>query len=101
MEWHTIASRIAALAAQALWGCQAMTELDERSDWARQVARRLREHLPLKVLSTSFAISVFMNIYFILLRHPLFPVTLIPLTAIDGAIGFQPWSLVPYVSLWF
>ena len=78
-----------------------MTELDGRSDWARQVARRLREHLPLKVLSTSFAISVFMVIYFILLRHPLFPVTFIPLTAMDRAIGFQPWSLVPYVSLWF
>lgn len=78
-----------------------MTELDRRSDWARQAARRLREHLPLKVLGTSFAISVFMVIYFILLRHPLFPVTLIPLTAMDRSIGFQPWSLVPYVSLWF
>ncbi len=78
-----------------------MTELDGRSDWARQAARRLREHLPLKMLSTTVAISVFMVIYFILLRHPLFPVTLIPLTAMDRWIGFQPWSLIPYVSLWF
>ena len=48
----------------------------------------------------SVAITVFMVGYFILLRHPLFPVTLIPLTAPDRLIGFQPWSLIPYASLW-
>jgi membrane-associated phospholipid phosphatase len=78
-----------------------MIGVDTRPDWARQMAQRLREHLPLKVFATTVAISVFMVIYFILLRHPLFPVTLIPLTFLDRSIGFAPWSLVPYVSLWF
>jgi membrane-associated phospholipid phosphatase len=78
-----------------------MTESDRRPDWARQALLRLSGHLPLKVVSTSVAISVFMVIYFILLRHPFFPVTLIPLTSLDRFIGFQPWSFFPYVSLWF
>lgn len=78
-----------------------MAELDTSQDWARQAVRRLRAHLPLKVFGTSVAISVFMVIYFILLRHPFFSVTLIPLTPLDRLIGFEPWSLVPYVSLWF
>jgi hypothetical protein len=78
-----------------------MAELDTGPDWARQALQRLRTHLPLKVSITSVAISVFMVIYFILLRHPFFTVTLIPLTPLDHLIAFEPWSLVPYVSLWF
>jgi membrane-associated phospholipid phosphatase len=38
--------------------------------------------------------------YFSLLRHPQFPVTLVPMTYIDRVIGFQPWSIVPYATLW-
>ena len=78
-----------------------MTESQRRLDWAHQAVRRLSGHLPLKMLSTTIAISIFMVFYFALLRHPLFSVTLIPLTPLDRIIGFEPWSLVPYVSLWF
>jgi membrane-associated phospholipid phosphatase len=36
-----------------------------------------------------------------LLRHPLYPVTLMPLTAVDRWIGFWPGALPLYLSLWF
>ena len=38
--------------------------------------------------------------YFHLLRYPAQPAFEMPLTAIDRWIGFQPWALWPYVSLW-
>jgi len=78
-----------------------MTEAYRHPDWARQALLRLGQRLPLKVASTTVAISVFMVIYFVLLRHPFFSVTLIPLTSLDRSIGFRPWSFFPYVSLWF
>jgi len=39
-------------------------------------------------------------VYFWLLRHPMFPVTLMPVTRLDRWITFQPWSIVLYASLW-
>lgn len=77
-----------------------MTGLETHPDWAGQAAQRAGRHLLLRIAGVSIAISVFMVGYFTLLRHPLFPVTLIPITAVDRSIGFEPWSLVPYVSLW-
>ena len=38
--------------------------------------------------------------YFWVLRHPFFPITVMPLTALDKAIGFQPWTMPLYLSLW-
>lgn len=38
--------------------------------------------------------------YFWLLRHPVFPVTIMPLTRLDRLIAFQPWSIALYASLW-
>lgn len=55
----------------------------------------------LKTLGISAYITAFMCVYFMLLRHPLFPVTPMPLTALDRAIGFAPWSLFLYATLWF
>lgn len=77
-----------------------MIGVDTHPDWLRQMVERWRRHRLLKIATVTFAITVFMVGYFILLRHPLFPITLIPLTAPDRLIGFEPWSLVPYVSLW-
>ncbi|HZT55635.1 MAG TPA: phosphatase PAP2 family protein, partial [Burkholderiaceae bacterium] len=39
--------------------------------------------------------------YFWLLRNPAYPVTVMPLTALDHLIPFQPVTLVAYLSLWF
>lgn len=45
-------------------------------------------------------IGSFFAAYFYLLRHPLSGVTMVPLTALDRFISFQPAAFVPYVSLW-
>lgn len=81
-------------------GTFAMSGFETRPDWMQRAARRCGQLWPVKVTTVSIAISVFMVGYFILLRHPVFPVALIPLTSLDRLIGFQPWSLLPYASLW-
>lgn len=54
----------------------------------------------LKALGFSLYMTAFMALYFALLRHPLFPVTLMPLVGLDHRIGFEPWSLLLYATLW-
>ncbi|HSN18675.1 MAG TPA: phosphatase PAP2 family protein [Gammaproteobacteria bacterium] len=54
----------------------------------------------LKTIGITAYITGFMFIYFTLLRHPQFPVTVMPLTAVDRAIPFAPWSLFLYATLW-
>jgi membrane-associated phospholipid phosphatase len=44
--------------------------------------------------------DLFFFAYFWVLRHRAFPVTLMPLTALDRAIPFWPGAVVFYVSLW-
>lgn len=70
-------------------------------DWRQEIAARFRSHWWLKVIGICVAVSVFMCVYFTLLRHPQFAVTVMPRTRVDDWIGFEPWALVPYVSLWF
>ncbi|MHB1544211.1 MAG: phosphatase PAP2 family protein [Gammaproteobacteria bacterium] len=68
--------------------------------WLRQAANRIKWYWPLKILGTVGYMTLFMMGYFWLLRHPVFPVTVMPLTRLDYLIGFQPWSIVLYGSLW-
>ncbi|MGH8224884.1 MAG: phosphatase PAP2 family protein [Gammaproteobacteria bacterium] len=44
--------------------------------------------------------AIFFVAYFLLLKYPLFPVTVMPVTALDRWVVFQPWALVLYASLW-
>jgi membrane-associated phospholipid phosphatase len=53
-----------------------------------------------KFLGTSAFMSIFFWAYLFLLKNPAFPVTTMPLTAIDQWIGFAPLALIPYLSLW-
>ncbi len=53
-----------------------------------------------KQLGTALGMTAFFTLYFAILDHPFFPVTMIPLTVVDHWIGFQPWALALYVSLW-
>lgn len=55
----------------------------------------------LKALGFSAYLTAFMVLYFVLLRHPFYPVRILPRTALDAWIGFAPWSLLLYASLWF
>src|SRR5574340_1410169 len=77
-----------------------MSEPDHGEHWLRRAALRIQWHWLLKAVGTTAGIAGFMCIYFLLLRHPLFPVTVMPLTGLDRLVGFKPWAIVPYASLW-
>lgn len=44
---------------------------------------------------------LFFVAYFHLLRHPAQPPVVMPLTAVDRWVPFEPWAVWPYFSLWF
>lgn len=71
-----------------------------QASWLPRAVSRIKTHWLLKMLGTTGYMTLFMLGYFWLLRHPLFPVTVMPLTGLDRLIGFQPWSIVLYASLW-
>lgn len=68
--------------------------------WLRQLGTRYGSHWLLKTIATPLVITGFFVAYFHLLRHPAFPVTTIPATAVDALIPFWPAALAPYFSLW-
>ena len=57
-------------------------------------------HLLLKVAGVTAFMWVFFLGYFQTLREPVYPVLLMPLTALDALIPFQPGMFWAYVSLW-
>ncbi|HWA87861.1 MAG TPA: phosphatase PAP2 family protein [Opitutus sp.] len=61
---------------------------------------RLLAHWPVKFAGTVAGMIAFFLGYFWVLRHPIRPVTILPLTAIDRWIPLQPRALVLYLSLW-
>ena len=72
---------------------------------AHQGARRhflsaVAVHFWFKCLGTTGFTFVFFAAYLYLLRHPAFPVTIIPVTSLDRLIGIQPLALPLYLSLW-
>jgi hypothetical protein len=68
--------------------------------WAADLARRVRRHPVLKTLGICGFMWIFFIGYFQVLRHPVHPVTVMPMTAFDRLIPFQPQALAAYVSLW-
>jgi membrane-associated phospholipid phosphatase len=61
---------------------------------------RLLTWWPVKLVGTAGGMTLFFGVYFWVLRHPLAPVTIMPVTAVDRWIGFQPAALPIYLSLW-
>ena len=57
-------------------------------------------HSLLKTVGITAFITVFFIAYFRLLNFPIFPVTVMPLLALDNWIPFAPLTLIAYVSLW-
>lgn len=71
------------------------------ASWLRQWWPRIQTRWRAKFIGTTLGMTAFFVVYFWILQHPLFPVTIMPLTAVDRWISFQPASLILYVSLWF
>jgi membrane-associated phospholipid phosphatase len=69
--------------------------------WVHACRQRLGAQVGLKALGITAFMALFFVAYFHLLRHPARPVTVMPLTALDHAIPFQPAAYAAYVSLWF
>lgn len=69
--------------------------------WQGELALRVRRHTLLKTGGICAFIWLFFIAYFHVLRNPVHPVTIMPLTEIDRWIPFQPQALAPYLSLWF
>jgi membrane-associated phospholipid phosphatase len=68
--------------------------------WHLQILARMKCHFFLKTFGITFFMLVFFAGYIYLLKNPFFPVTMMPLTVLDTAVGFQPGALFLYASLW-
>ena len=68
--------------------------------WTAEVGLRMRRHFFWKLIGTTAWVWAFFIGYFWLLRNPAYPVTVMPLTALDHLIPFQPVTLFAYLSLW-
>jgi hypothetical protein len=68
--------------------------------WVAELWLRLRRLFILKFLGISGVIALFFVGYFHVMRHPVHTVTVMPLTALDALVPFQPSMVFPYLSLW-
>lgn len=68
--------------------------------WRHQLGRRVRLMWVTKMLATTLGITTFFVAYFWILRHPFFPITIMPFTAVDRLVVFRPEALPLYASLW-
>ena len=68
--------------------------------WAAALRQRIRTLAWLKALGNTLFLVVFFQLYLAIQKHPVFEVTQVPDTAIDRWIGFQPWTIGLYLSLW-
>jgi membrane-associated phospholipid phosphatase len=68
--------------------------------WLRQAGGRVLKWWPAKMAGTMLGMGAFFCAYFWVLRHPVFPVTVMPLIALDRLVGFRPEALPLYLSLW-
>jgi hypothetical protein len=68
--------------------------------WKAALVLRMRRLFLLKVVGTTVAIGLFFVVYLHLLHHPSYPVTTMPLTALDRFIPFAPQGLFVYLTLW-
>lgn len=60
----------------------------------------MRRYVVLKIAGTTAFTALFFVGYFHLLRFPAYTVTVMPLTALDHLIPFQPNALFVYLTLW-
>lgn len=68
--------------------------------WKAELAFRVRFRFLFKFVVTSVLIALFFVGYFHVQQHPVHELTVVPLTALDRMIPFQPYALIAYLSLW-
>ena len=68
--------------------------------WQRQLWPRFCRLFWLKSIGTTVIMCVFFAGYFHVLRHPAYPMTVVPMTFVDALVPFYPPALLLYVSLW-
>jgi membrane-associated phospholipid phosphatase len=68
--------------------------------WIRQIASRMIFLWPLKAVGTMLFMLAFFWAYFGILRNPLYPATLMPLTVVDQWIPVTALAFPVYASLW-
>lgn len=68
--------------------------------WFRTAAHRLGALWPFKLVGITAGMTLFFIAYFWLLQNPLRAPTIMPFTAFDRWVPFQPATLPLYLSLW-
>jgi membrane-associated phospholipid phosphatase len=68
--------------------------------WLRLVGGRLHALFFEKLFGITAGMALFFAAYFWLLNNPRHPITTVPRIFIDRMVGFEPWAVVLYVSLW-
>lgn len=68
--------------------------------WTRQIASRISFLWPLKAVGTTLFMLLFFWAYFGVLRNPLSPATVMPLTVVDQWIPVTAQAFPVYASLW-
>ncbi|MEO8936688.1 MAG: phosphatase PAP2 family protein [Burkholderiaceae bacterium] len=77
-----------------------MTRPSPPTRWTMVLVARARRFFVLKAVGITACTWLFFVGYFHVLRHPAYPVTVVPTTALDHWIPFMPQALIPYISLW-
>jgi len=77
-----------------------LNETSAPMPWYRHMAAVMAKHVYLKSIGTTLFIGLFFTAYLFLLKEPVYPTTVMPITLLDRLIGFQPLALPLYVSLW-
>ncbi len=70
------------------------------TDGWRSLPSIVTTHFWFKSFGTMGFTFVFFVAYVYLLKHPAYPVTIVPATALDRLIGVEPLALPFYLSLW-
>ena len=70
------------------------------ASWLTELRRRTTTLPWLKAAGNAVFLILFFRAYLAIQRNPVFDVMQIPATAIDRWVGFQPWTLGLYLSLW-
>lgn len=77
-----------------------MNEASDPIPWHHQIIAVIPRHVLLKSIGTTLFIGLFFGAYLYLLKTPVYPTTVMPVTLLDHLIGFQPHALPLYISLW-